>query len=301
MRGFGWLSLCFGSLSFITGCGATDSNAVGSHHHVARTNGGAVALSYDERIAVVTNRSAGIVTVLSLKPERGLKHLVAKTTVIAVGVDSEPWAAVVGADHDTAYVVLRKAQQVIRIDSLRDNPTVAKDKIRVGSEPMSIALSPTGKMLFVANWSEGTISKIDTQPFLYRTSIDLNQRLVDKQLLGDGLESRPGLAHPRALAISDNGDQNDDDEMIYATEFFSQPILGTARDIGIVDANREGLVYSTHLDSGQPGPTMEISPVRDTTFPDSKGETTSCFPNQLYAAAVDSDRLYVTAMCTSPK
>jgi sugar lactone lactonase YvrE len=301
MRGFGSLLLCFGLSSSVTGCGGVDKDAVGSHHHVGRTNGGAVALSYDERVAVVTNRSAGIVTVLSLKPERGLKHLVARTTVLPVGADSEPWAAVVGADDDTAYVVLRKTQQVIRIDDLRTNPTVAQDKVRVGSEPMSIAISPSGKVLFVANWSEGTISKIDTEPFIYRASIDLNQRLVDKHLLGDALESRPGLAHPRGLTISDNGDQNDDDEMIYATEFFSQPIPGATRDFAAVDSNREGLVYSTHLGSGQPGPTMEISPVLDTSFPDSNGDPTSCFPNQLYAAAVDGDRLYVTAMCTSPK
>jgi hypothetical protein len=301
MRGFGSLLLCFGLSSSVAGCGAVDKDAVGSHHHVGRTNGGAVALSYDERVAVVTNRSAGIVTVLSLKPERGLKHLVARTTVIAVGADSEPWAAVVGADDDTAYVVLRKAQKVIRIDDLRSNPVVAADSVSVGSEPMGMAISPTGKILFVANWGEGTISKIDTDKFEYRASTDLNQSLLDKHLLGEGLTSRPGLAHPRALTISDNGDQNDEDEMLYATEFFSQPMEKRLRDIGDVDNNREGLVYSVSLDGGQPGPTMEISPVADTGFPDSKGMPTSCFPNQLYAAAVDNDRLYVTAMCTSPR
>ena len=300
MRGFCRLALCFGMASLITGCGDTTADAVGSRHHVARTNGSAVALSYDERIAVVTNRSAGIVTVLSLKPERGLKHLVASTTVLPVGADSEPWAAVIGADDDTAYVVLRKTQQLIRIDHLRHSPTVASDKVRVGAEPTSIAISPTGKVVFVANWGEGTISKIDTEPFTYRTFVDLNQSLVDKQLLGDGLKSRQGLAHPRALTISDNGDQDDADEMLYATEFFSQPLPGAHREIGEVDGNREGLVYAVHIDGGQVEAAIEISPVADTGFADSKGAPTSCFPNQLYATAIDNGRLYVTAMCTSP-
>lgn len=303
MRGLRSLLLCFGVLSSITGCGDVKPgvDAVGSHHHVARTNGGAVALSYDERVAVAINRSAGIVTVLSLKPERGLKHLVAHTAVLPVGADSEPWAAVIGADDDTAYVILRKAEQVIRIDHLRHTPTVAKDSIRVGSEPTSIALSPTGELLFVANWGEGTVSKIDTEPFVFRTVIDLNQSLVDLHLLGDELQARPGLAHPRALAISDNGDADDADETLYATEFFSQPIPKAGRTIDDVDANRQGLVYRVDLASGQRGPAMELSPVVDTGFADSKGAPTSCFPNQLSAAALDNGRLYVTAMCTSPK
>jgi hypothetical protein len=208
---------------------------------------------------------------------------------------------VIGADDDTAFVVLRKAQQVIRIDHLRHDPTVAKESVHVGSEPTSIAISPTGKLLFVANWGDGTVSKVDTEPFVFRTNIDLNQSLVDKRLLGDDLQARQGLAHPRALAISDNGDANDTDETLYATEFFSQPIPKAGRDIGEVDANRQGLVYPVDLGSGQRGPAMELSPVADTGFADSKGARTSCFPNQLSAAAVDNSRLYVTAMCTSPR
>jgi len=299
MRGLRWIVLCFALLS-LAGCGEPQTDTVGSHHHVARTSGGAVALSFDERIAVVTNYSAGVVTVLSLKPERGLDDMVARTTILSVGPGSEPCAAVIGADDDTAYVVLRGAQQVIRIDNLRAGPTVFGTRRTVGAEPTSIAISPTGSLLFVANFGEGTISKIQTEAFEDGTAIDLNQRLIDKNLLGDGLKTRPGLAHPRALVISDNGDQNDADEVLYATEFFSQPAPGTQRNVGDVDGNREGLVYSTEL-TGQEGPTIEISAVRETGFMDGNDEPTSCFPNQLYAAAIDRGRLYVTAMCTSPR
>lgn len=299
MSGIRWLIHCFAVLS-LAGCGETPMDAVGSHHHVARTSGGAVALSFDERIAVVTNYSAGVVTILSLKPERGLDDIVARTTVLSVGPGSEPCAAVIGADDDTAYVVLKGTQQVIRIDNLRAGPTVFGTRRTVGAEPTSIAISPTGNFLFVANFGEGTISKIQTKAFEDGTPIDLNQRLIDKNLLGEGLKSRPGLAHPRALVISDNGDQNDADEVLYATEFFSQAAPGTQRDVGDVDGNRMGLVYSTKL-TGQEGATIEISAVRDTGFMDGDDAPTSCFPNQLYAAAIDRGRLYVTAMCTSPR
>ncbi|MSP25779.1 MAG: hypothetical protein EXR75_11555, partial [Myxococcales bacterium] len=36
------------------------------------------------------------------------------------------------------------------------------------------------------------------------------------------LVPRPAMAHPRGLAITNNGDANDDDENVYATEWFAQ-------------------------------------------------------------------------------
>ncbi|HXK20921.1 MAG TPA: hypothetical protein VNG33_24085, partial [Polyangiaceae bacterium] len=269
------------------------------HHHVARTSGGAVALSYDERIAVATNREAGFVTIFELKPERPLDEMVTKTTVLDAGPDSEPWAAVIGADDDTAYVILRKAQQLIRIDHLRKGPVIATDSAKLGAEPMGLAISPTGSAIFVANWAEGTLSKVDTGPFPHSTLVDVNQRLVETLSLGD-IKSRPGLAHPRAVTITDDGDQDEDDETLFVTEFFGQPIPGGINDISAVDSNHQGFVYSLAVGTGQPGPTIPISAVKATGFADSDGKMTSCFPNQLYAAAAEGTRLFVTAMCTSP-
>jgi hypothetical protein len=39
----------------------------------------------------------------------------------------------------------------------------------------------------------------------------------------------------------------------------------------------------------------------DVSFLDSEGNTTACFPNQLYSAAASGDRLYITSVCASPK
>ncbi len=300
MRGLGSFVLCFGLLSSATGCGGSDTESVGSHQHVARTSGSAVALSYDERIAVATNRGGGFVTVFSLKPERGPKDLLVKTTVLDVGADSEPWAAVIGADDDTAYVILRKAQQLIRIDHLRSTPVVFPNRIALGSEPMSIAISPTGKLLFAANWGEGTVSTIFASDFRLGALLDLNDSLRATGSVGE-IPSRPALAHPRALAITDDGDQDDDDETLYATEFFSQATPGAKNDPASVDSNRQGFVYPVSVGLGQLGRAIPISPVSATGFADSDGNMTSCFPNQLYAAAAEGDRLYVTSICTSPR
>lgn len=300
MRGFRWLVLCFALLSWLTGCGEDANEAVGSHHHVARTSGGAVVLSFDERIAVATNRGEGFVTVFSLKPERGPEHLVVKTTVLDVGADSEPWAAVIGADDDSAFVILRKPQELIRIDHLRSNPTVFPTSIALGSEPMGIAISPTGKLLFVANWGEGTLSTIFASEFRAGASLDLNDSLRATGSVGE-VASRLALAHPRALAITDDGDQDDDDETLYATEFFSQATPGAKNDPDSVDSNRQGFVYPVSVGLGQLERAIPISPVSATGFADSDGHMTSCFPNQLFAAAAEGDRLYVTSMCTSPR
>jgi hypothetical protein len=302
MRGYGWLVHCFLLLSLATGCG----DSQGSHRpHVARTSGDAVALSYDERIAVVTNRSANSVTVLSLKPERGLKEMVARKTTFQLDEGSEPWAAIVGADDDTAFVLLRHASQVLRIDHLRHGPSLYERRVSVGSEPVSLALTPTGKTLYVANSADGRLTMINVASFSVKnaTELDLNSDLVKTGVLGDGVEGRSGLAHPQALAISDDddGDDDDDDETLFATEFFAQNAPGTTRDLSEVDRNHVGLVYTRRVRDGQPGPTIEFSPVRNTGFSDSNGNPTSCFPNQLYAAAVDRNSLYVTAMCTSPQ
>lgn len=297
MRWSSWLVQSSLLLSLTTGCGESET---ARPPHVARTGGSAVALSFDERVAVITNRSVGSVTVLWLKPERGLKDMVAHSTQVSLGEGSEPWAAVIGADDDTAYVLLRRSQQVVRIDNLRHEPTPFQQRISTGSEPMSLALSPTGKQLFVANSEDGTLNMIDTEAFALRSVIDLNQDLLELGMLGE-VKARAGLAHPRALAISDDGDQDDEDETLFATEFFSQPVRGASKDLSEVDRNREGVIYARRLETGQADRTIELSPIADTGFADSSGEPTSCFPNQLYAAAVDGDTLYVTSMCTSPK
>jgi mono/diheme cytochrome c family protein len=306
MRNFYWVAVLLVWALF--GCGqvaAVDRGKIGaqpSSTHVARTGGGAVALSRDERVAVVTYRSAGLVSVFSLTEQGG--HTVATNQVeIDTGAGSEPWAAVVGADDDTAYVVFRQPQLVAKITALHSSkPTLQSQRVSVGSEPSAIAISPSGQKLFVANWAEGTVSVITTEDFAQRVKIDLNQTLVDTGSLGT-VASRLGLAHPRALAITDNGDDSDDDETLYATEFFSQalPLTKDSSDVSQVDRNRQGFVYPVSLRTGQPGTAIPLAPVQTTGFADGDGNMTSCFPNQLYAAALDSGRLYVTSMCTSPR
>jgi hypothetical protein len=291
------------ALIALAACEADTHQVVDPGAWTARTRGGAVVLSRDERIAVMTTRSAGVVTVFELDPGAPLEELVKTRTELDLGADSEPWAAVLSADGETAFVISRRDQTVVRIGDLRGRPRVQRS-VAVGSEPTAIALAPSGNRLFVANWGEGTISVVTTpeSEFEERGRIDLNQALVDTQVLGE-IESRPGLAHPRALAITDDGDEEDGDETLYATEFFSMPLLdaGSSNEPGYFDRNRQGYVYPIPLArDGLPDAPIPLAPVADTGIVDANGAATGCFPNQLYAAAIDGERLFVTSVCASP-
>jgi mono/diheme cytochrome c family protein len=213
------------ALLAVTSCHSSDSVPAAGVARVGQTRGSAVVLSRDESVAVACNRSASVVTVLALDPAASADHLIRGKTEIDLGSDWEPWAAVIGADDDTAYVISRSKHVVFRIFGLHSATPHRDDPVRdvsVGSEPTAIAIAPSGARVFTANWGEGTISVVTTQHF-QGESLDLNEALAKTGVLGT-VEGRPGLAHPRALAITDNGDAEDSDETLYATEFFSQPI-----------------------------------------------------------------------------
>src|SRR4029078_6659123 len=103
----------------------------------------------DYKYAVPATRAAGRVTVFRL--DFGGATPASKQVDLDVGKTSEPWAVVIGNDDDTAYVLLRNDQQVLRIRKLRRAPYVDMVRARTGSEPTGIAISPTGAKLYVAN------------------------------------------------------------------------------------------------------------------------------------------------------
>ena len=260
-------------------------------------DGGTVVISRDQRVAVAVNRMAGIVSVFPLSPTLPQDQVLGRAVELDVG-DNEPWAAVIGPDDDSAYVVLRKQQVVRRIFDLHGTPRLDEVVSRVGAEPTALAISSEGT-LFVANFGEGTLSQIKVANFTQEYSkISLNEPLAG--LLQ--VEPRVGLAHPRALALSDDGDGDERDETLYVTEFFSAPLAASTDGDGrFVDRNRQGLVYPLSLDSLNVGRPLLLPPVLDTGFSDGDGKPTDCFPNQLYAAAVNGARLFVSGFCTSPR
>lgn len=262
------------------------------------TRGSPVALSPDESLALVVNRDAGSVTLLALDRTNPGAPPTEVRREIALGEGSEPWQVAFGPDGDTAFVVLRKDQRLVRIRYLKSAPEVDA-YAAVGSEPTGLALSPSGDKVFVANWNDGTVSVVDASSMKAGVPIDLNPALVAGGYLGD-VEPRPALAHPRSIAVSNDGDGQDDDEALYVTEYFGQQIEAEAGDGSNADVRNVGLVYQVSLPDYAVS-TIPLAPLEDIGFKDANGVAAGCFPNQVQSITLNGYFAYVLSVCASPK
>ena len=248
-----------------------------------QTQGSAIALTPDDHIAVAANRTAGTISIVRL--DFAAASPITGTSNIDVAGD-EPWSAVIGNDGDTAFVLLRRSHEVVKVTSLGAVPAIAPTRASTGSEPTGIAISPTGRRLYVANWGEGTVSVVDSASMAVTGTIDLNASLASSGALGT-VSARPGLAHPRALVVTNNGDTNDDDETLYVTEYFAQRrASGVPSGDAQFDEDHEGIVYPVATGSLAVGALIHLAPVSDTGFVDSRAAATGCFPNQLQTVAL---------------
>jgi hypothetical protein len=259
--------------------------------------GAAVALSPDDKIAVAVNRDSGSATVLRVgydEKEPSLELI----KEIEFGEGSQPFMVVIAKDGETAFVILRKEQRVVRIRDLSSKPSL-DGSVTVGSEPTAIALSPSGKRGFVANWVDGTVTEFDTRSLEVKYTIDLNAALVQTGYLGD-VESRPALAHPRSVALSNDGDDEDDDEALFVTEYFGQQGEQEKSDGSNADTFKVGLVYRIAL-SDREVTTIEYGSLSDMGFKDANGKAAGCYPNQVQSIALHGPFAYVVSVCASPE
>ena len=261
---------------------------------------GAVAVTRDDRIVVTANRGADTVSVFAAST--GVAPAALRLAEVSTGANSEPWHVAMAPDGDSAYVLLRRAQRVVRVTRLHAGaPLLGATRAPTGAEPTSMALSPTGATLYVANWGSGTVTVIDTATMSATRSVDLNGPLAASGMLGDGLTGRPGLAHPRAIVVTNNGDANDADETLFVTEFFAQRrVTGAPAGLERFDQSHLGVVYRAPLATAAVS-LSTIAPVTDMGFRAGDNSVAGCVPNQLYAAAVAQNKVFVTAVCASPR
>ncbi len=278
------------------GVGGSGGGGGGSTGAVASgpSRGSALALTEDDSIAVSVNRDVGSVSVFSVSYTSGAPQL-SRTAEVAVG--AEPWQVVVHPDGDTAFVVLRRDQKLVKLTGLKSTPTVA-GSVATGSEPTAVALTPTGAVAWVANWVDGTLMGVDTATMTVKSTVDLNKALAASGYLG-GVEPRPALAHPRALTITNKGGADDDQTML-VTEHFSQQKEPLAADGSNADTNRVGVVYRIAL-SDLTVNVVELPPVADMGFKDHNGGTAGCYPNQVMAITTRDAFAYAVSTCVSPR
>jgi YVTN family beta-propeller protein len=213
-----------GSSSSGDGAGGGYTGYACGKRAIGATRGSAIALTPDDSRLVAVNRDVGTVTVMDVV--YGDDDLPTMTVVDELDVGEEPWQVAIDGCGERAYAVLRKDQKLVAIDDLGGTPHKGAE-VAVGSEPTGLALSPNNGSVYVANWVDGTVSVVDAVTLSLTKTIDLNVALAATGLLGPSVsasKSRRALAHPRSIAITNNGDASDSDEKIYVTEFFAQRI-----------------------------------------------------------------------------
>ncbi|NUO47800.1 MAG: hypothetical protein HOV80_02970, partial [Polyangiaceae bacterium] len=264
---------------------------------IGETRGSAIALAPTDAALVVTNRDVGTVTVMSVQYEAGVPAL-QKGAELNLGAGSEPWQAVIDGCSDRAYVILRNSQKVVAINDVSTDPTLGPE-LDVGSEPTGISISPNNNRVYVANWVQGTVTVIDPADMSVAGTVDLNATLAASGLIGD-VDPRPALAHPRAIAVTNDGDDDDTDESILVTEWFAQRIGPEGANGANADTSKQGVVY--RIAYGETTASIvDLPPVSDTGFVDHNGGATGCFPNQVSSVTTKDGFAYVTSTCASPK
>jgi YVTN family beta-propeller protein len=292
------LSLCLllaagvGALSY-TGAPVRHSTAQAAAlwNGSAATNSGPIAVTPDDRFVWVANPDTNTVSVIEVANDANQK-----VAEIAVGV--EPQNVAIHPNGQTVYVSNTVSGTVSVINAATRQVT---NTILVGTEPYGMALTPNGTKLYVANARSNDVSVIGAAS---------NQVL--RTITGVGLE-------PRGVAITNDGDADDQDEKIYITQFNAVDVPGTL--IG-ADNYKEGRV--SVISSATEGVVKEVvlAPQADTGFR-SKGSalnckikgatdptcttnaadnsfTTGAFPNSLNSIVIKGNRAYLPNNAASP-
>lgn len=262
------------------------------------SRGSPIAISADDTTIVSVNRDSGSVTVFRATfHDDGRAPTLAEVAEVAVG--AEPWQVAIAPDGSAAYVVVRKDQKLVRVGDLKTAAPRVTGFVAVGSEPTAVALTPRGGRAWVANWVDGTVVGIDTASMQITSTIDLNATLADSKLLGE-VAARPSLAHPRSIAITNDGNDDENDETLYATEYYAQRIEAEAENGANADVAKAGIVYKVDL-GAKTASTIRLAPIADMGFKDSAGGQAGCYPNQLQSITIQSGYAYVASVCASPK
>lgn len=253
-------------------CGGDDTSTPPNPAQVAlhESRSSTIALADDgSRIAMV-NPDDGSLSIFTTADNT-------RTAKVATG--KNPSSVVLAADGRRAFVANRADGTVVRVAGIDGGTPAIDATIEVGSEPVALALSPTGKRLFVAELADSRVSVIDTESLQIVQTVKLDR--------------------PRALLVTNDGDEDETDERLAVTQFYGTPVPGReAKDDG-----RTGKVRLYALADLTQYKDVTLAPI-DAGFP--KGgvagnPTIQTSPNQLAALATTQGKLFITSVSASPE
>ena len=274
----------------------------------AESRSTSIALTYDDRLLVVANREANTVTILEVRGPDGAD---VANKVAEIGVGQEPRSVAIKPDNSEAYVACAASGNVSIIALTGDHANRVIAEVPVGEEPRGCALTPNGTRLLVANHTAGTVSIIDTA----------QRKVVGTANVG---------GNPWALAITNNGDEEDNDETVFVTQFFAELIPGGPGE-GF-DNGKQAIVQAFPLNNPAAITRITLSPLDnvgftgdrsnfcrvsnanafnetfcpDTTVTDAnsdkiKKDPQGAFPNQLASAILRAGRLFLPNIGAAPE
>jgi YVTN family beta-propeller protein len=179
-----------------------------------------IALTGDDTRAVVANRQKASVSVIRVRNTDGSD---AAQMIAEVPVGKEPRFVAIAPNDARAYVTNAIDGTVSVIDLTANTPIAIGNAIEVGVEPRGIAITPNGTYAFVAGHTTGDVAVV---------------RLSNNEVVG---RVKTG-GNPYAIAISNDGDRNDNDERVYVTQLFGE-LIDPLRPDGFDDA-KQGVVSS---------------------------------------------------------
>lgn len=195
----------------------------GCDTYLKESHSSSIAITTDNRIVVVVNREANSASVIEVRNKKGEDS---NTLLAEVEVGKEPRYVAINPDNNLAFIS-NAQDNTVSIITLIGKIKALRKTIRVGIEPRGVAFTPNGNFAFVANHTEGTVSVIDTQ------------RLKVINTVATG-------GNPMAIAISNDGDDDDYDEQVYVTRFFAE-LIDPARPDGFDDA-KQGIIDSFRVE-----------------------------------------------------
>jgi YVTN family beta-propeller protein len=249
----------------------------------------------DGRFALVANVDASSATLVEVRRADGGD---AQNVIAEVGVGEEPRFVTITPDDQKGYVSNGRGDvSVLDLSEKTDDHFRVINTIRLRGELRGVALSPSGGTLYVANFSDGLVHRIDTETDTLLPDI-------------------PVGGHPYAIAVTNNGNGDDDDETVLVSDFFSElDPLGPGEGF---DTGRRGVIFTFPVGSttvsrqtvsalSDCGFTADRTAFATTVFaapagtPNVAATPQGCHPNQLHALLVRGNRVYSTSIAAAPE
>jgi YVTN family beta-propeller protein len=280
------------------------SAALGSAGAAVPSRSTNIAITADDTRLINLNHDTGTATVFKINAGQTGSGALAKLAEISVG--DEPTCVAINPSKEEAYVVTADGfVSVIALDGASIYTVVSK--IPVKTEPRGCALTPSGNILYVANYTNGTVQAITT---------------ANRQVAAT---SKAEFGRPYAIAVSNNGDANDFDERVFVTDFLASAIPALAGGKGRpFDTGNQGFVRSFLVGQLANVTPTTLAPLADAGF--TADRTAFCqagahsqvycpspqpadltkvpqgaFPNQLYSALIRGNKLFLPNIGAAPE